>query len=224
MANSLACRELGKTYAQNALELMMKELGGAQVELSDLEAFYASAVSWLGASGFCLVLEKAGPDEAARFLSLITAGIPACIRLKDAPFMVALSAEIRAVEEEPVDGAAPNTPRDPSRCDCHLGSAGDCPTCPKALGTEYRGFIAYLISYLEEMQKRTTAIQGFCAPCGAKYADRVISEIVKEGISSGPEQEQVKQQAVAIALQTVQAFGVSEAPLTVGALQDRQKA
>lgn len=225
MKNELLCRELGKAYSQSALEFLLAKAGGSQIDLADLEAFYASSISWLTASAFCLMLEKAGPDEAYRFLSLVMAGTSACVRLKGAPFMLSMSAQVEPVEEEPA--AAPQPATVPTQqdeiCSCRLVD-GECPTCPRALKLSYFDFSTFVLSYLKETAFKGEILARSCRPCGAKYVDRVVSELVKEGISKtlDHEPEVLKQQAIAIALQTITVFGISEAPLTVQALRDRQ--
>ncbi len=216
LKNDPASRDLGKVYAARAPEYMAKEMGQT-TDLSQFAMFHVSAVSWLMAQGFATVLEKAGIEEAERYLALVMSSISAAVRLKGAPVMLTMQARMDPVDEEP-----PQTPEKSRRCECRLGDDKECQTCPKTLKVEYQGFIRYLIDYLGDMERKTAAIETFCKPCGARYADQVLSEIVKEGISPGPEPEPKKQQAVAIALETIRTFGVSQAPLTVEALQGRQ--
>lgn len=225
--NAIGCRELGKEYSQKALEFLLAKAGGSAIELSDLMEYQASAVSWLTASGFCLALEKAGPDEAYRFLSLVMAGTSACVRLKDAPFMLTMSAKLDPVEEE----AEQPPPQEPAggapaaSCSCQLVD-GECQACPPALKLAYLELSTFILSYLRATARQTEDLDRLCKPCGARYVDRMISELVKDGISKtlGPESEVLKQQAVALALQTITVFGISDAPLTVQALRERQGA
>lgn len=220
--NDIACREFGKTYAQKALEFLLEKAGGSQIELADLMKYYASAISWLTASAFCLVLEKGGPEEAYRLLSLVMAGTSACVRLKGAPFMLTMSAELTPVEEEMGGIQAP--PAAPGECSCLRLDNGECATCPEALKVAYLDLSSFILSYLQHSARKTEALDKLCKACGAKYADLVVAELVKEGISKALDQapEALRQQAIAVALQTVQMFGVQEAPLTVKALQERQ--
>lgn len=217
LKNDPASRDLGKTYAAKAPEYLMKELGAKTVDLSQFAMFHTSAIAWMTAQGFVTVLEKAGVEEAERFLALVAAAIPAAVRLKGAPFMVQLDVKLT-----PVDEQAPQKSPEFEPCRCQLGENQECPVCPKALSEEYRDLTGYLVGYVKEISRRTTNIQTFCVPCGAKYADSVLAEIVKEGGCPDPESESLKQQAAMIAIQTFQAFGLTDAPLTVQALQERQ--
>lgn len=223
MKNEMVCRDLGKTYSQGALEFLLSKAGGSQIELADLEAFYASSISWLTASSFCLMLEKAGPQEAYRFLTMVMAGTSACVRLKGAPFMLTMSAQLDAVEEETTDGAAAAPAPANDSCSCQL-VGGECPTCPQAVKAAYYDLCTFTLSYLQDTESKARSLAQGCKVCGAKYADRMISELVKDGISKTLDQEPeaLKQQAIAMALQTIVVFGISEAPLTVQALRDRQ--
>lgn len=227
MPNDQMFRELGKAYAQGALQHLMEKVGGKEVSLSELLLFQISAVSWLAASGFGLAVEKAGMDEAERFLALMMAGTSACIRLKGAPVLVSFQAEMKPVEEElphqPAPPAADTPTASYTTCSCPLVD-GECESCQKMLKLSYLGLATYLVNYLKDMEGRTKAIEGFCKPCGAKYADQILADLARDGISPGlsAEPEPLKQQAIAISLQTIAAFGLSDAPLTVAALRERQ--
>lgn len=221
--NELMFRDLGKAYAQGALEHLMAKVGGSEISLSQLLAYQAAAVSWLAASGFGLAIEKAGMDEAERFLSLIMTGIPACIRLKGAPVLVSFQAKMEPVEEELPKVQAQTQLVQPPVCSCQLVD-GECASCPSALEEKYVELSFNLACHLKEMEEMTGSLAKSCVPCGAKYADAVIAKIVRNGISPAlaQEPEPLRQQAVAIALQTVQAFNLTDAPLTVAALRERQ--
>lgn len=221
--NDLMFRDLGKAYAQGALEHLMAKVGGSEISLSQLLAYQASAVSWMAASGFGLAIEKAGMDEAERFLSQIMTGIPACIRLKGAPVLVSFQAKMEPVEEELPPAPAQAQLVQPPVCVCKLVNA-ECESCLKALKASYLELSTYLVGYLKEMATKTKPIEESCKPCGAKYADKVLAELTRDGISPAlaAEPEPMKQQAIAIALQTVAAFNLSDAPLTVAALRERQ--
>jgi hypothetical protein len=218
--NDPASRDLGKAYAARAFDHVAKEIPKA--DLSQVAMFHVSAASWLFAQGFVAVLEQAGLEAAGQYLTLLLSSVSAAVRLKGAPVMVTLQAGMTPVEETE---AAPQATEAPTQCECHLGNDQECPSCPKELEAEYRALIQFLIGYLGDMAKKTEAVENFCKPCGARYADQVLSQIVKSGIGfipAGPEAEARKQQAVAIAVQTIQAFGINQAPLTVEALHERQ--
>lgn len=227
MPNDHLFRELGKTYAQDALKYLLDKVGGKEVSLQELLLFQVSAVSWLAAQGFGLAIEKAGLDEAERFLALMMTGTSACIRLKGAPVLVSFQAKMDPVEEElppaPASGPAAAAASAPAACTCKLVD-GECESCPKMLKLSYLGLATYLVGYLKEMQAKTSTIEAFCKPCGAKYADKIMAELAREGISPGlsAEPEPMRQQAIAIALQTIAVFGITDAPLTVTALRERQ--
>lgn len=229
MPNDAMFRELGKAYAQGAMTHLMEKAGGKEVSLAELLLFQVSAVSWMAAAGFGLAIEKAGLDEAERFLADMMSGTSACIRLKGAPVLVTFQARMEPVEEElppagaPAAASAGVATEAPATCNCKIVD-GECESCPTTLKLSYLGLTTYLVGYLKEMVERSKTIEGFCKPCGAKYADRALAAIAKDGISPGlsGEPEPIKQQAVAVALQTVQVFGLEEAPLTVQALRERQ--
>lgn len=223
MPNEQMFRELGKAYAQDAIRHLMEKVGGKEVSLEQLLQFQVSAVSWLAAAGFGQAIEKGGLDQAERFLSLMMSGTSACIRLKGAPVLVSFEAKMDPVEEEMPPAPAPAPTVAAAACTCKIVD-GECTSCPKELAESYVEFTTYLVGYLKEMGTWSGSIDRFCKPCGANYVDGVLAEIAKAGISASlsAEPEPLRQQAVAIALQTVRAFNLTDAPLTVAALKERQ--
>jgi hypothetical protein len=210
------CRELGKEFAAEALSFLVGRVGGKEVELGDLGVFQASAAAWIAGKGFCLALEKGGMEAAERFLAQLLSGVSAVVRLKGAPVMVTLEGRI-----DPVDLGA-EAPAAPA-CACPGLKGSECPTCPPILREHYLSLIKYLQGYIGEMAARTAQIGQVCAACGAAHADQVLGGLVRETPKppDHPELDAQWQQAVAIALQTVRLFGVSEVPETTKALQER---
>lgn len=129
--------------------------------------------------------------------------------------------------QEPAAAASTPAPAPitPLVCACKLVD-GECALCPRDLKAKYLNLGSFAISYLRTMVQKTSNITQGCTQCGARYADSVFAEIVKEGGITGDlsqEEEPLRDQALGIAIQTAAMFGVQEIPLTDQAIQERRK-